>query len=106
VIAAVPELTALTAENVPTWHLYRPDHPDFHVYAHWNVILNKTSSTAAGYPWAPAFYSGTASYSADMCPRTLDLLGRALNIDVNPLYSDEDVDQVIAAIQKVADALL
>ncbi|HZS88786.1 MAG TPA: aminotransferase class I/II-fold pyridoxal phosphate-dependent enzyme [Chloroflexota bacterium] len=96
---------ALTAENVPAWHLYRPDHPDFHVYAHWTSILNKTSSTAAGYPWAPAYYRGTASYSADMCPRTLDLLGRAVNIDVNPLYSDEDVEQVIAAIHKVADAL-
>jgi hypothetical protein len=41
-----------------------------------------------------------------MCPRTLDLLGRAAHIDVSPLLSDEDVEQIIAAIHKVAEAIL
>jgi dTDP-4-amino-4,6-dideoxygalactose transaminase len=41
-----------------------------------------------------------------MCPRTLDLLGRALNLDVSPLLTDEDVEEIIAAIRKVAEVLL
>jgi 8-amino-3,8-dideoxy-alpha-D-manno-octulosonate transaminase len=98
--------TALTAENVPTLQIYNPDRRDLHVYAHWHQILGKHSTTAAGFPWAPAFYKGNVSYSKDMCPRTLDLLGRALNIDVSPLLTDEDVEQTIAAVRKVADTLL
>ena len=41
---------ALEAENVPTWHLYQPDHRDYHVYAHWHQILSKSSATAANFP--------------------------------------------------------
>jgi hypothetical protein len=41
-----------------------------------------------------------------MCPRTLDLLGRALNLNVSPLLTDEDVADMIAAVRKVAEALL
>jgi 8-amino-3,8-dideoxy-alpha-D-manno-octulosonate transaminase len=97
---------ALSAENVPTWHLYRPDHADYHIYAFWHQILSKSSTTAADFPWAPAYYRGNVTYSADMCPRTLDLLGRAAHIDVSPLLSDEDVEQIITAIHKVAEAIL
>jgi 8-amino-3,8-dideoxy-alpha-D-manno-octulosonate transaminase len=98
--------TALAAENVPTLHMYNPARRDLHVYAHWNQILGQHSTTAAGFPWAPAFYKGSVSYSKDLCPRTLDLLGRALNIDVSPLLTDDEVEQTIAAVHKVADALL
>jgi 8-amino-3,8-dideoxy-alpha-D-manno-octulosonate transaminase len=98
--------TVLAAENVPTLHLYNPVRRDLHVYAHWNQILGQHSTTAAGFPWAPTFYKGSVSYSKDMCPRTLDLLGRALNIDVSPLLTDDEVEQTIAAVHKVADALL
>jgi 8-amino-3,8-dideoxy-alpha-D-manno-octulosonate transaminase len=97
---------ALSAENVPTWHLYRPDNADYHIYAFWPQILSKSSTTAAGFPWASAYYRGNVTYSADMCPRTLELLGRAAHIDVSPLLTDEDVEQTVAAIHKVAEALL
>ncbi len=97
---------ALSAENVGTGNLYHPDHSDYHVYAHWTQILEKGSMTPANFPWASAYYTGTVNYSKDMCPRTLELLGRTAHIDVSPLLTDEDVDQTIAAIHKVADALL
>lgn len=97
---------ALSAEGVSTGHLYDPDHRDYHVYAHWRQILHKTSATAANFPWAPAYYSGSVAYSADMCPRTLDWLGRSVHINVSPLLTDEDVEQTIAAIHKVAEAIL
>ena len=97
---------ALAAENVATWHLYRPERRDYHVYAHWHQILSKSSPTAANFPWAPAYYKGNVTYSTDMCPRTLDLLGRALNLDVSPLLTDEAVEEIIAAIRKVAEVVL
>jgi hypothetical protein len=40
-----------------------------------------------------------------MCPQTLDLLGRAVHLDVNPLYTDEDVAETIAGVNKVLNAL-
>jgi 8-amino-3,8-dideoxy-alpha-D-manno-octulosonate transaminase len=97
---------ALSAENVPTWNLYSPDRPDLHVYAHWRQIMEKGSMTAANFPWAPAYYKGNVSYSKDMCPRTLGLLGRAVHIDVSPLLTDQDVQETIAAVHKVAEAVL
>ncbi len=97
---------ALSAENVGTWNLYHPDHSDLHVYAHWRQILEKGAMTAANFPWAPAYYKGAMNYSKEMCPRTLDLLGRAAHIDVSPLLTDQDVQETILAIHKVAEAIL
>jgi dTDP-4-amino-4,6-dideoxygalactose transaminase len=91
---------------VASWHLYRPEQRDYHVYAHWHQILSKSSPTAVNFPWAPTYYKGNVTYSQDMCPRTLDLLGRALNLDVSPLLTDEDVEEIIAAVRKVAEVLL
>ena len=36
----------------------------------------------------------------------LDLLGRALNLDVSPLLTDQDVEETIAAVRKVAEVVL
>jgi len=46
------------------------------------------------------------NYTKEMCPRTLDLLGRAAHIDVSPLLTDQDVQETILAINKVAEAIL
>jgi dTDP-4-amino-4,6-dideoxygalactose transaminase len=37
-----------------------------------------------------------------MCPQTLELLGRAVHIDINPLLTQDDVDRTVEAIEKVA----
>jgi dTDP-4-amino-4,6-dideoxygalactose transaminase len=97
---------ALTAENVPAHVLYQPRVVDAHVYAHWNAIMQRTSTMSAGFPWSPEFYKGNVSYSKDMCPRTLELCGRSVAIDVNPLLTEVDVDETVLAIRKVANALL
>jgi hypothetical protein len=41
-----------------------------------------------------------------MCPRSLDLLGRAINLDVSPDLSDQNVAETIAAVNKVLSAAL
>jgi 8-amino-3,8-dideoxy-alpha-D-manno-octulosonate transaminase len=104
--AALKLSFALGAENVRSYLLYHPNLVDHHVYAHWETVLSKASCSAANFPWGPAFYSGNVAYSKEMCPRTLDLLGRAVHIDVNPLLTDEDVEGTIAAVQKVTRTIL
>ncbi len=94
---------ALGAEGVGGWHLYDPDHSDYHVYRHWVPIMEQRSWNQAGAPWCWA--KREIKYSPDMCPRTLNLLGRAVNVDVSPLLTNEDVEETIEGLNKVLDAL-
>ena len=41
-----------------------------------------------------------------MCPKTLDLLGRAVHLDVSPDLSDQNVEEIIEAVNKVLLATL
>lgn len=93
---------ALRAENIDATFLYRPDCVDNHVYAHWRAILNKQTWTDRGGPWR---WGEPVEYSRDMCPSSLDLLSRAVHIDVNPLLSMEEIDQIVAGLDKVLNAL-
>lgn len=99
--AAVTE--ALRAENVSAGHVYRPDRRDFHVYAHWFPVLEKRTWTADGGPWRWA--QREIEYSPDMCPRSLDLLGRAVMLNVNPMLSNSEMEETIDGVNKVLDAL-
>ena len=101
--AAVRVAEALRAENIDTWHLYRPDRADDHVYAHWGPILAQRTWTPEGGPWRWA--KREICYRPEMCPRTLDLLGRAINLDVSPLLSNQDVEETIEGLTRVLDQL-
>ncbi len=106
--AASPDVAArvtgaLNAENIGATLLYTPDQPDYHIYRHWLPIMEQRSWSAAGAPWRWA--RREIRYSADMCPRTLDLLGRAVHLNVNPLYSNEDLEQMLDGITRVLDRL-
>jgi dTDP-4-amino-4,6-dideoxygalactose transaminase len=90
---------ALEAEGVDSFVLYRPDHSDYHIYAHWTPILNKRTWSAQGGPWR--WHEGEVNYSPDMCPRSLDLLGRAVHLDVSPDLTDQNVSEIIEAVNKV-----
>lgn len=94
---------ALDAEGLGTWLLYSPDAVDYHVYAHWSPILNQRAWTASGGPWKN--HPRKVTYTKDMCPRTLDLLSRAVHIDVSPELSNAQVEEVCEALEKVFEAL-
>ncbi len=94
---------ALSAENIGAGVLYRPDRIDYHVYAHWAPVLEQRTWTPSGGPWRWA--RRDIRYSPDMCPRTLDLLGRAVHLDVSPLLSNEDVEETLEGANKVLEAL-
>jgi 8-amino-3,8-dideoxy-alpha-D-manno-octulosonate transaminase len=95
-------IRALKAENIGASALYDPDHVDYHVYAHWAPILAQRSWAPRGGPWR---WGEPVTYSPDMCPHTLDLLGRAVHLNVNPLFTDEDIAETIVGLNKVLKAL-
>jgi len=83
--------------------------PDWHVYNHWDMILNKWTSTEDGCPYTCPHYiekGGKIEYSCDMNPKTLELLGRSIHIDMLSQFTADDCDMISDGILKVADAYL
>lgn len=90
----------LRAEGVPASKVYggRP------VYAA-QQILNQWTITD-GCPFNCAtYFPEPIKYSMGMCPRTEDLLARGVSIGVGPFYTEEDIDDIITGVQKVAHHL-
>jgi 8-amino-3,8-dideoxy-alpha-D-manno-octulosonate transaminase len=94
---------ALGAEGVEAKVLYRDDEHDWHVYSWWRDILAKRTWNDQGYPFSMA--RREIEYSPDMCPRSLDLLSRAVLVNVPPQMTDDDVEETAAALRKVIGAL-
>jgi hypothetical protein len=44
-------------------------------------------------------------YGAECCPRTIDILGRAGGVIMDPNFSEEDLNDVVKAIRKVYTAM-
>jgi len=74
---------------------------------HWEHILERKTATPEGCPYTCGFYKGKLpEYSVDMCPRTRDLLMRAVRVGISPYWTEADCDAIAAGINKVAWALL
>lgn len=84
---------ALIAENIrrPSGAypgvVYEPGKDDGHVFPHWGHLLS-LEGTNAEYK------------------HSLDLLGRAVHLDISPLDTNEDLDDIVEGIRKVAPAVL
>jgi dTDP-4-amino-4,6-dideoxygalactose transaminase len=74
---------------------------NWHVYINWKHILAQKTITDEGCPYRCPLYQGEVEYSLDMCPQALDLLSRAVHLDISPLLTEDDIDQTIEAIHKV-----
>ena len=94
---------ALRAENIGAGTLYRPQGIDYHVYASWLPIINRRTWTNAGGPWRWA--QREIEYRPDMCPRSLDLLGRAVHLNVSPLLTNEDVEETVEGLNRVLEVM-
>lgn len=94
---------ALRAENIGASLMYERGKRDLHVYAHWTPILNKTSWGGNASPWTMA--QREIEYDHDMCPRSLELLGRAVHLNVSPLLTNEDVEETVEGLNRVLNAL-
>lgn len=92
---------ALRAEGVPAGKVYGGQP----VYAA-PQILNQWTITD-GCPFnCSTYFPEPIKYSMGMCPRTEDLLQRAVSVGVGPFYEEEDLDDVITGVQKVTHHLL
>jgi len=101
---------ALGDENVPATRLYQdlaylPQDPiDLHVYTAWAPILERRAWSAAGEPWRR--HPRAITYAADMCPASLELLRRAVHVDVSPDLSIAQTEQMAAAIGATVERLV
>jgi dTDP-4-amino-4,6-dideoxygalactose transaminase len=84
-------VAALREEGVLAMQVYSPEVIDLHVYPYWQPVLDAIA-TAGGAP--------------PDCPRTLDLVERAVHVDVSPLCDEQDLDEIALAFRKVATQVL
>jgi len=94
---------ALRAENIGAGVIYHPDRIDYHIYRHWVPIMEKRTWASKGDPWSHA--QREINYSPDMCAHSLDLLGRSIALDVNPLESYSELEETIDGLNRVISAL-
>lgn len=94
---------ALSAEGVPAEVIYEEDRQDYHIYPHWAPIMNQQGWSPAASPWRN--HPRPIHYTRDMCPKTLDLLGRCVHLDVSPDLDNTQVEEIAEAIHKVLAAM-
>jgi dTDP-4-amino-4,6-dideoxygalactose transaminase len=97
---------ALRAEGAGGGTMYDQTIPDRHIYAYWDHFLEKKGVTPQGCPFNCPAFPCHQEYSKDMCPRTLDLLGRAVVLSIPDHMTERECDERAAAIRKVAAAYL
>jgi dTDP-4-amino-4,6-dideoxygalactose transaminase len=88
---ATEAVEALRAEGVLAMRIYDPGLIDLHIYPYWKPVLDAISDAGAAAP---------------DCPRTLDLLGRSIHVDLSPLNDEQDLDEIAFAFEKVAAGVL
>ena len=88
---AAEGVAALNAEGVLAMQIYSPATPDLHIYPFWAPVLAALEAAGAEPP---------------DCPRTLDLVERAIHVDVSPLCEEQDLDEIAFAFEKVAKQVL
>ena len=98
---------ALQAEGIDAAGVFNKGIPDWHIYSHWKHVLERKTPTSEGCPYACPHYKGDAPsrYSESMCPKTTEILSRAIHIDIPSQLTDEDCDMIAKGIRKVATAL-
>lgn len=94
---------ALSAENIGASVLYRPDVVDYHIYTHWIPIVNHRQWSGDSGPWQWAH--NIPQYTTESCPKSLDLLARAIHLNINPLSTNQEIEETIEGLNKVITLL-
>jgi dTDP-4-amino-4,6-dideoxygalactose transaminase len=93
-------MQAMQAEGVPAGGIYDRKVRDWHIYTYWDHIMEKKHVAADGLPWSAVPADELPRYSKDMCPRTLDLLSRAIMIEINWHYNSVDCNNIAEGINR------
>jgi 8-amino-3,8-dideoxy-alpha-D-manno-octulosonate transaminase len=91
---------ALRAEGVPCAQMYR-GRP---VYLSPSVVARRTASGKGG-PWACAEHPTERTYFEGLCPQTEALVARSIIVPVGVGYDEQDGNDIVTAIHKVAGSL-
>ncbi len=92
---------AIGVSNVPMteWGL--------HIYYHNLSLVNKTSVSADGWPWShPANRDSIYNYAKGTLPCLDDFISRSSIMAIPPVFTDEDISDIIQAYHKVAAHIL
>jgi 8-amino-3,8-dideoxy-alpha-D-manno-octulosonate transaminase len=93
---------ALAAEGVPAGARGSRGSRDWHIYSYWEQILEQKTPTPEGCPFTCPYYEGPLPpYSPDMCARSAELFDRAIFVSVDQWWTENDCQNVAAAINKV-----
>jgi dTDP-4-amino-4,6-dideoxygalactose transaminase len=97
-------IEAFSSHGIESWS---PIDSGRHVYTNWEPVMEKRGSY---HPAIDAYRrvenrGASDNYTADMCPRTLDILSRTAFINTSPQQKAADIRRVIAACKKAADAV-
>ena len=90
----------LLDEGLEIGSLYSKKFPDRHIYSYWNSILNKRGTNSLNYPWGDPNYKGSAEYSKDMCPKTLDILARTLRMSIHLNMTEANILEIAELINE------
>ena len=97
---------ALQAEGVEAGGIYNKGVPDWHMYPHWKMLMEKMMPTEKGCPFNCPLSGPVPDYKPDACPQTMELLGRSVHMDIPPQLTEKDCRQIAEGIRKVASVLL
>jgi dTDP-4-amino-4,6-dideoxygalactose transaminase len=97
---------ALNAEGVEAGGIYNKGVPDWHIYPHWKMLIEKMMPTKQGCPFNCAQSGPVPEYKPDACPQTMAWLGRSVHLDIPPQLKAKDCEQIAEGIRKVASVLL
>jgi dTDP-4-amino-4,6-dideoxygalactose transaminase len=107
--AAARVVAALAGDNVPATRLYNDgkllpnDYVDLHAYEAWIPLHEKRAWSERGGPWRG--HPREVEYPPDGCPRTMDLLRRAVHIDVSPQLTETQAEEVGEATARTIERL-
>ena len=89
---------ALAAEGVPN----EPGYIPACVYEY-DMFLNQNAYNGTKCPFDCKYYGKDVRYYKGLCPVAEEILDTAVRISVNEFYTEEDAEETVQAIRKVAD---
>ena len=98
-------MKTMQAEGVPAGGIYDHKVKDWHIYVHWDHILEKKAVARDGLPWTGVKPEELPKYSKTMCPNCTEYLSRAIIISINWQYTKADCKAIAAGINKVLAAM-
>ena len=97
-------MLAMQEEGVPAGGIYDQKVRDWHIFTYWEHILERKHVAPDGLPWSAVPADELPRYSKDMCPKTLDLLSRAIMVDIDWHYTSEDCQRIAEGINRALHA--